>query len=237
MKTKNLICGIVGTLATISVASASEDECMQRQGMVWNSKDQVCISATPCEDSEYDEYCNRIFKNVQLQNGEDAKKLIDLYLSKQDLSCTEIDMDEAHLVGQDRIRCHLSDGSYTEFEFDDYSESTDSTGDFGFAKGVCLIYGGEPDGMTREEASGLIAMGAMASLSAGVLALTGDIPFGVIAGANAITLLNKGLKTIANDVFLVCNGVSEEYCEEMYDGCAAYVEEERKCLPRSDFSY
>jgi hypothetical protein len=128
---------------------ANESDCVSTPNMVWDSLDERCISANPCKNADYDEYCEHIFKTVQLESVDDAKKLVDLYLSKKGLICEEFEAGDSAMFGQDYIRCRLSNGEYREFEFDDYSDSG-NRGSEGYATGVCLIYGGNPGLYTSE---------------------------------------------------------------------------------------
>ncbi|MFQ6739563.1 MAG: hypothetical protein ACLRFJ_02770, partial [Alphaproteobacteria bacterium] len=221
-KMKKLVCGLVGAVAAINSVSALTTEeikqrCMNADNRVWDAKNQKCISKTPCKDSAYAAYCNTTFKDVQVANSEDAKKLVDIYLKKHGSTCETFDMSKAGVVGNDYIRCHMGNGGYIEFEFDDYSESVQHTANYGFAKGLCLIYEGSPE-----------------KISIDTLKTVGLTTATFVSPVLALSLIGD---PVVDDRFLSCQYVSEADCKAMYSGQAEYIADGKICLPSKDFVY
>jgi hypothetical protein len=227
-----LLAGIIGAVAIVASADAAllsegarKDACNKKEGFIWienaaNGK-PACIAEHPCGDKDYEAYCNRIFADIEVSTEKHAKELMNAYLKKRSGAwCEHIDADKSHLVGQDYIRCKLNDGGYMEFEFDDYSESIESSADFGYAEGMCLVYGGKPHGMTKEGNSAFIYVSGLTNP-----AIATAIKFDDIAAYGSGKLL-------------VCEGIqSAEICDEMYNGMAAWNEEKLFCAPHKSFIY
>ncbi len=153
---KKIVCGLVGVIAAVNSASALTTEeirqrCMNADNRVWDAKNQKCISKTPCKDSAYSSYCNTFFKDTQVEEIWRAMDLVKDYLEKQGLTCTAYDASDPGVVGQDYIRCHLSDGGYIEFEFDDLNESDHHTASRSVHKAFCRIAGGHPADLSEED--------------------------------------------------------------------------------------
>lgn len=144
-KMKKLVCGLVGVIAAVNSVSALTTEeirqrCRSSRNHVWDAINQKCIPENPCTVSGWSAYCNKMFADVQLEARGDAKLLIDLYLKEYGLTCKDIIYTEPGTFGQDYCRCHLSNGGYMEFEFDDLNDITPSDAAKGLADGLCAIY-------------------------------------------------------------------------------------------------
>lgn len=123
MKTKNIICGIAGILATMSAANAVDTAqikaaCQANKKTLWVERNQVCIPRNPCKDSKYEQYCNRDFKDVQIKEL-GYKVLVEAFARTHNLSCVPVDT-KSKLLGQDYVICMGDD--VMVFEFDDISE-------------------------------------------------------------------------------------------------------------------
>lgn len=125
MKMKNLICGITTAAALIGTANALTTEeikqrCLQSEDYVWDAKNSLCVYKNACEYEP--DHCNRVFKDVQVGNPEDAETLVRAYLNKNGYGVNSITNTGSATFGQDYVRVFLTDGSYIEFEFDDLSD-------------------------------------------------------------------------------------------------------------------
>lgn len=123
---KKIIFGIVGIMSVMipALADVSSDTaklkaaCQASDKTLWVERNQVCIPKNPCKDSKFEQYCNRDFKNVQIQEL-GYKILIEAYAGTHDLECLPVDT-KSKLIGQDYVVCMGDD--VMVFEFDDISE-------------------------------------------------------------------------------------------------------------------
>ncbi len=157
MKTK-MIMGALIAMTAISGANAynqaDKDKCLANPDkVVWIESKGACIPVNPCNNSKYEAYCNRIFKDVQVANKSNALDLIRLY-SEKFFGTRYCDIEskwigntlssDGTLIGDDYYGCKLN-GNYIVFQFDDVSESNEAVGFYGIHQGVCLVFGGQPD--------------------------------------------------------------------------------------------
>ncbi len=205
---------ITPCLTGVATAATMRETCLSRPDLfVWVEKSSDCAKIHPCEnpsDPHYQFYCNTAFANIQVASSRDAQELANLYVAKKmNLSggCDFLTVDRAKILGQDYIRCKTPNGGYIEFEFDDYSESTDMMAEYSYQVGKCIAYGGTISTQYTSDAIGAPSGGAVGVIAAGVSA-------GVIANKRA---------TVA------CYGVNESQCSEMYSGTATYNSAERVC--------
>lgn len=135
-----------------ATALSMKETCLSRPDLfVWVEKSNDCAKIHPCENSSdphYTFYCNTEFAEIQVSSSREAQELANLYVTKKmNLSggCDFLTVDKAKIFGQDYIRCKTPNGSYIEFEFDDYSESADVTAEYSYQVGKCIAYGGTID--------------------------------------------------------------------------------------------
>ena len=115
--------GIAGVIAVVASANAAETAdikaaCQASDKTLWVERNKVCIPRNPCKDSKYEKYCNRMFKDVEVQEI-GYKVLVEAFARTHGLSCVPIDT-KSKFVGQDYVICMGTD--VMVFEFDDISE-------------------------------------------------------------------------------------------------------------------
>ena len=145
---KKTLLGIAGILAIISVANAADTDkikvaCQSSDKTLWVERNQVCIPRNPCDNSKYEQYCNRDFKDVESRHYLTFRNMIDLYAETHNLSCKSVNT-ESKLVGQDYVVCMGDD--VMVFEYNDISDNSliPSKSDIrNVAKGFCLAAGGK----------------------------------------------------------------------------------------------
>ena len=143
---KILLSGLAG-LAVINAANAGiRETCLQNPDkLVWVEKTERCVPINTCKASDQtivDSYCNRDFADVQVENYDQADKLAHKYIEvRMGKSVTSGGVIETTYMGNDYYGYKLSDGGYEVFEFDDTSDRTKGTVQFGIWWGVCgIIY-------------------------------------------------------------------------------------------------
>ena len=151
MKTKNIICGIAGILATMSAANAVDTAqvkaaCQKNNGTLWVESTQSCIPANPCDTSKsygakYENYCNRTFAGSEV-DGDTYKFLVEVYAKKHGLDC-EPQTTECGSEGQDFVVCNGRD--VIVFEFDDICDTVTTPGRIDYTK-TCKALGTKFDG-------------------------------------------------------------------------------------------
>ena len=103
--------------------------CVQKSDFVWDDTNKVCIYQNACDsgkDTNDGRYCVKAFKNTQVNNLDDAKRLAYIYAKRKLGSATGCSWgwsDANNTFGQDYIGCHLKNGGYVTFEFDDTNNS------------------------------------------------------------------------------------------------------------------
>ncbi len=123
MKVSKII--LASLLGVVVVNSAIADDyegarnrCKSKSDKIWVEKTHECIPENPCKDSKFEAYCNRMFKDVEVQDL-GYKVLVEAYASTHDLECLPMDT-KSKLVGQDYVVCMGED--VMVFEFDDVNE-------------------------------------------------------------------------------------------------------------------
>ncbi len=94
---KKTLLGIAGILAMISSANAVDTSqikaaCQSSDKTLWVERNQVCIPRNPCENPNYEQYCNRVFRDVypNVYDGEE-KDLVNLFALTRELDCKALD--------------------------------------------------------------------------------------------------------------------------------------------------
>lgn len=151
---KKILTSIVtlGIIATsVANAAITKEQCNRSDKTIWvenvtNSDGSrgACVPKNACKSKVFkDKFCNTIFKDIQVQNQNAARKLILHYIYKNYNIWENIGIDYIstnNTLRQDYIGA-LFAGNYLTFEFDDTNETIVSTALEGYAKGVCIIYG------------------------------------------------------------------------------------------------
>lgn len=130
---KKLMFGIAGVMAVLASANAAETAdikaaCQASDKTLWVERNKVCIPKNPCKDSNYEKYCNRIYKDLEVfrLDGDSnfvspaAMLLVEAYAKGHGLSCSPVDT-KSKMVGQDYITCMGDD--VMVFEFDDVNDT------------------------------------------------------------------------------------------------------------------
>ena len=120
---KKLMFGIAGVMAVLASANAAETAdikaaCQASDKTLWVERNKVCIPKNPCENPNFDQYCNREFRNLQLADGEYIG-LINYYADVNNIDCKAVPQN-AKLTGQDYVICMGKD--VLVFEFDDIND-------------------------------------------------------------------------------------------------------------------
>ena len=103
--------------------------CVQKSDFVWDDTNKVCIYQNACDsgkDTNDGRYCVKAFKDTQVHTIDDAKDLANIYAKRKLGSATGCSWgwsDADNISGQDYIGCHLKNGGYVTFEFDDTNNS------------------------------------------------------------------------------------------------------------------
>ena len=145
---KKTLLGIAGILAIISSANAVDTSQIKAASdkTLWVESNQVCIPRNPCENPNYNQYCNRDFANIQLADRE-YEAVINHYAEVKKLDCKAVPQD-GKFIGQDYVVCMGND--VMVFEFDDINEHFTNYNCLsdGAMKAVCVTIGGryEMDG-------------------------------------------------------------------------------------------
>lgn len=160
MKTKNLMIGGLMIAATcIGSAFAGPDTdkikqiCLDKEAktasVIWVEKDKACIPHSPCDKDnlkKYGAYCYNGFEHTNLASRTLGNAVVQKYMSvKKNTTCstiTKINTYIAELPGyDDYINCKTPDGGFMQFQFDDLSETIDSTSGAGLDKAYCFLNG------------------------------------------------------------------------------------------------
>lgn len=132
-----------------TAANMSEASCKKSSKYIWVSGaiasdggHGVCIKKNPCKDSDYKNFCDKRFDNIQV-----CTKNVALTLVRRAGSCTNsYSLDVDNLMKQDYVACEWVDRDgmqYRVFEFDDTNETFDGTCANGGFKGACIAMGGD----------------------------------------------------------------------------------------------
>ena len=121
---KKTLLGIAGILAMISSANAVDTSqikaaCQSSDKTLWVESNQVCIPRNPCENPNYEQYCNRVFANVQTGSDEYIE-YINIYAKTHNLNCNAVPQS-AKLIKDDYVVCMGND--VMVFEYDDIKET------------------------------------------------------------------------------------------------------------------
>jgi hypothetical protein len=147
MKNKKLIIGVLLSVIVISGASAYDPadkaKCLSNPDkVVWIESRGSCIPINPCTNSRFENYCVRLFKDIQVDK-KDAADLVDRYARHNKISCqSNLYNLDGKLLGQDYIPCSGYGDDYLVFEFDDISESDVALATLDYYRGVCLAHNG-----------------------------------------------------------------------------------------------
>ena len=143
---KKTLLGIAGILAMISSANAIDTAqikaaCQSSDKTLWVERNQVCIPRNPCDNPNYEQYCNREFSNLQMVDRE-YEGIINYFAKVKNLDCKAVPQ-KSKLAGQDYVVCMGTD--VMVFEFDDISNKWEELRDCisdGARKAACIIMGG-----------------------------------------------------------------------------------------------
>ncbi len=156
-KMKKTLLSVIAGLAVINVASAAPSVADRKalcekhpDKYVWVAKTEACVPINPCKSDSstiQEAYCNRVFKDVQLDNWRKGATVVEEY-ARNNLGVGVIIKElknhgvEAGLFGQDYVRAVLDDGGYMVFEFDDLSDLGGADVREGAGRAACAVYGG-----------------------------------------------------------------------------------------------
>ena len=123
MKVSKII--LASLLGAVAISGAFADEfdgsrnrCKAKSDKIWVERTHDCIPQNPCENPNFDQYCNREFRNLQLADGEYIG-LINYYADVNNIDCKAVPQN-AKLIGQDYVICMGKD--VLVFEFDDIND-------------------------------------------------------------------------------------------------------------------
>ena len=130
--------------------------CQSSDKTLWVESNQVCIPRNPCENPNYEQYCNRKYAKVQtrgtggtfrMRATSEYMVLVEAYAKGHNISCVPTETIPSDF-GQDYVICMGND--VMVFEFDDisnldvsfWSEELKAEYDMEFATLVCEAFGG-----------------------------------------------------------------------------------------------
>lgn len=147
---KKKLLGIAGVLAMISSANAVDTAqikaaCQSSDKTLWVESNQVCIPRNPCENPNYEQYCNRDFANMQV-TGREYEAIVNIFAEAKKLDCKAVEQN-GKVFGEDYVVCMGND--VMVFKFDDINEhfaSTDNCLSEDAKHAVCIAVDGRYDG-------------------------------------------------------------------------------------------
>lgn len=218
---KSCLVGLAGVLGIMGVANANmldalagaaKTKCLQNPDWVWDETTSQCVPFNVCWSSDsfpdWESYCDETFADISL-DSKSAREVVNTYRERNNLGACVGFYQDGLIMGSSSIRCKTAKGGYVEYRFavmaSETPENSPQTA-MELDEALCKVYGGAFTRVKERETVGT------RSLKTGMCTTT-------------------KYRTIKYTDVLVCRGVSEKDCHQMWGhSCPTYDDVDGRCI-------